>query len=60
MTFYKWVYRDKNGNLVVSVIFYNEDGISPYGCNLNNLGTPVQTLESQKVFLKDWKIRDGN
>jgi hypothetical protein len=58
MAFYKWVYKDKEGQLLVTPIYYNEEGISPYGLKLVDKGTPVQKLDSQCVKLDNWKIKE--
>lgn len=59
IVFYKWVYKDKNGELKVTLVFYDEEGVSPYGLQLSDLGTPVQKLETQSVTLNNWKMKES-
>jgi hypothetical protein len=59
-TFWKWIYRDKSGNLAITLVFYNEDGVSPYGLKISDVGTPIEKLNTQFAILHNWKIKSAD
>jgi hypothetical protein len=56
-TFYKWVYKDKNGDCQVTKVYFNEHGISPYSYNIytdfpEHIPQPLCKIDGLSVTLK--------